>query len=406
MPEDAGEEAALAVVGIVGGTFDPLHAGHVALAAAGMAQLRLDEALFLPSGDPPHKSAQATARERLHMAELGAALVPGAKACDLEVARGGRTYTVDTLRQLRALRPQDSFVYLIGGDTLPELTSWRDFSLVCSLCSFAALPRPGGQEDPLSQAERLRPLGARVRILQGSGPGLSSTQIRANVRQGLSVAGDVPPAVERFLYIRGLYRDVPSREDMLRHLSGALTPKRLSHVLGVEAAAAALARAHGLPQDKAALAGLLHDLSKTKGADHVALCEAYGLAVDRWERQAPAMLHGRTSAAMARALFAVREEDVLLAIERHVTGEAGMTPLDMAVKVADLCEANRKYDGVGALRELAGRDLPQAFIAALLQALTFLGEKRIPIHPRTIECYNDALARFTPPTQDAKEGSP
>ena len=110
-------------IGILGGTLDPVHLGHTALLRMAKEQLSLSEAILLPDGDPPHKHCHAVAEDRLWMARLAAG--DEFTVSDMEVRREGATYTVDTLRRLRAREPESELVYIIGADTLPNLVTWR-----------------------------------------------------------------------------------------------------------------------------------------------------------------------------------------------------------------------------------------------------------------------------------------
>ena len=129
-------------------------------------QLALSEAILLPDGDPPHKHCHAVAEDRLWMAKLAAG--DEFTVSDMEVRREGATYTVDTLRRLRAQEPESELVYIIGADTLPNLVTWREYREVFKLCTFAAARR-GGETEAV-------PEGARVLWLEGDPPDISSTQ--------------------------------------------------------------------------------------------------------------------------------------------------------------------------------------------------------------------------------------
>ena len=126
-------------IGILGGTLDPVHLGHTALLRMAKEQLALSTAILLPDGDPPHKHCHAVAEDRLWMAKLAAG--DEFTVSDMEVRREGATYTVDTLRRLRAQEPESELVYIIGADTLPNLVTWREYKEV-----FASAPsrRRGG----------------------------------------------------------------------------------------------------------------------------------------------------------------------------------------------------------------------------------------------------------------------
>ena len=145
-------------IGILGGTLDPVHLGHTALLRMAKEQLALSTAILLPDGDPPHKHCHAVAEDRLWMAKLAAG--DEFTVSDMEVRREGATYTVDTLRRLRAQEPESELVYIIGADTLPNLVTWREYKEVFRLCTFAAARR-GGEKEAVPEGARVLWLGGR-----------------------------------------------------------------------------------------------------------------------------------------------------------------------------------------------------------------------------------------------------
>ena len=122
-------------VGLMGGSFDPIHLGHIAIAGEARDALQLSHVLFLPSGRPPHKAhLGASPAQRLEMTRLAVEPLPWAQASDVEVCRQGTIYTVDTLQILSSQHPEAAFYYIIGADTLLDLPNWRNTQKVCTLC--------------------------------------------------------------------------------------------------------------------------------------------------------------------------------------------------------------------------------------------------------------------------------
>lgn len=154
-------------IGILGGTFDPVHNAHIAVAQLAMRQLNLENVLFLPAGDPPHKHARASRWARMEMVRLAVAQT-GFSSCDIEVTREGTTYTVDTLRALHARYPQAEFFYIIGTDTLYQLPSWRCFAQVKELTQFAVVRRVG--EDVAHAHAFAKSIGIRAAFIEIDAP--------------------------------------------------------------------------------------------------------------------------------------------------------------------------------------------------------------------------------------------
>jgi nicotinate-nucleotide adenylyltransferase len=192
-------------VGIMGGTFDPIHLGHLRAAENAREGLSLDEVRFLPAQVPPHRAAPASsARDRYAMVALATALHPRFIADDLELQREGPSYTVDTVARLREERPGDEVVLIVGSDTFPELTTWKDHARLFRMCRVAVVARPddGGPE-------RAAPAGLPtdgVRRVPGPGLAVSATDIRRRVKEGLSIRYLVPEAVADYIAKRGLFR--------------------------------------------------------------------------------------------------------------------------------------------------------------------------------------------------------
>jgi nicotinate-nucleotide adenylyltransferase len=190
-------------LGVIGGTFDPIHLGHLRAAENAREALGLDRVLFVPAGRPPHRPDQlAPALDRFTMVALATTLHPAFVASDLELRREGPSYTVDTLRSLRAQDAEEPLYLIVGSDTFPEMATWREPEALRALCTVAVVARPGAEETPLD-AEALRP-GAAVRV---AGPGLaiSATRVRERVREKRSVRYLVPEGVADYIEKRGLY---------------------------------------------------------------------------------------------------------------------------------------------------------------------------------------------------------
>ena len=196
-------------VGRMGGSFDPIHLGHIAIAGEARDALQLSHVLFLPSGRPPHKAhLGASPAQRLEMTRFAVEPLPWAQASDVEVCRQGTIYTVDTLQILSSQHPEAAFYYIIGADTLLDLPNWRNTQKVCTLCRFICLHRPGVADEAIGTAlEDLRSrYGAQVHLVPASGPDISSTEFRRRVARGQSTEGLLPGAVRAYIDRENLYR--------------------------------------------------------------------------------------------------------------------------------------------------------------------------------------------------------
>jgi nicotinate-nucleotide adenylyltransferase len=230
-------------IGVYGGTFNPIHVGHLILAEDVRGRLGLDRVLFVPSNLPPHKGdALPGGTERLALVRLAIRGNPGFGAVDLEVRRGGLSYTIDTLRALAGRRPgQRELYFLIGMDAFAEVRAWHEAGRLAEAASFAVFPRAGFPlDDPRRHApaawglagERRLPggvrawrtsAGTRVLLVPTEELSISASAVRARAARGASIRYLVPPAVERAIHRGGLYRrgTARGRATAPRHTKGA-----------------------------------------------------------------------------------------------------------------------------------------------------------------------------------------
>jgi len=194
-------------LGIFGGTFDPIHVGHLAVAKAAMECASLDRVLFIPSAEPPHRGAAlAQAEDRLAMAKLAVEAEPRFEVSDAEVKRGGRSYTVDTLAELRGTYSSDELFLILGWDAARLLRTWHEPERVEKLASLVIVDRPGLKATGAEMASLgLNP--ARVIRCHYPTPDVSGSALRHGIAGGQLVAGQLPPAVERYIADHHLYRD-------------------------------------------------------------------------------------------------------------------------------------------------------------------------------------------------------
>lgn len=372
-------------IGIMGGTLDPVHNGHIQVAEAAMQLMKLDSVLLLPAGDPPHKLHPTPKQDRLNMARIAAANVHGLHASDLEIARSGTTYTVDTLRDLTFTQPDTQWFYLIGADTLDVLDSWRSFSEIAGMCSFAVI----GRADEPASLQRVRELeqrySARFEILPFHGPDISSTQIRSRVAKGEGIADLVPEGVEGYIREHGLYLANRSREEIEAELKASLKPARYQHTLGVAQTALRLAPRFGVDPRRAELAGLLHDCAKSMPLEEMrALVQGRVPDVDDEELETASVLHAPAGAVWAAEHFGVQDVHILSAIRKHTLGDARMDAMEALIYTADFIEPNRTpFPGLQEARALAEEDIFAAMYRCAELTGRHLAQQGRESHPRT-----------------------
>lgn len=196
-------------LGIMGGTFDPIHKGHIDMAQQCMDRFSLTKMLFIPTGNPPHKQSNVTDKlHRLEMTRLAVNASTDFDVSDIEVSREGKTYTFDTLQILRDQYPGWGFYYIIGADTLEDLFSWYRIEDVARMTKFLIVGRNGITPDKLhTAAQRVREdFNAQLIDAQFVGLNISSTTIRDKTRNDESLKEYVTNDVEAYIYRHGLYK--------------------------------------------------------------------------------------------------------------------------------------------------------------------------------------------------------
>ena len=194
-------------IGLMGGSFNPIHCGHIALARAALESGRVERVLFLPTGNPPHKKeGLADKFDRLRMVELAVEHEAGMAVCREEIDRDGVIYTVDTLAALKRKMPDCTLTYLIGADTLRALGTWRRVETVIERCKFLVMMREGEtREEVIRLAGLWTQRGAQIDFLDARKMDISSTQIREQIQKGLPFERLVPQAVADYIHEHGLY---------------------------------------------------------------------------------------------------------------------------------------------------------------------------------------------------------
>jgi nicotinate-nucleotide adenylyltransferase len=194
-------------LGLFGGTFDPIHLGHLILAEQCREACALDRVWFIVAGAPPHKQGERTpAAHRLEMARIAIAGHPAFDVCDLETTRPGPHYSVDTLGTIRQSRPDDELFFLIGADSLEDLPTWRDPEGIARLATIVVVNRPGIAERGPQALPDFGPGTHPMRTVSVPPIGIASKDLRRRLSAGLSVRYQVPRAVEAYIDAQDLYR--------------------------------------------------------------------------------------------------------------------------------------------------------------------------------------------------------
>ena len=381
-------------IGIYGGTFNPPHIGHIRAAEYALRSMALDRLLVIPSCISPHKKlpeGSPTPEQRLAMAQAAFGGIRGAEVSDLELSRGGSSYTYETVEQVKRMYPNDEVLLFMGTDMFLSFDSWRNPENIIKNAALAVFYR--GDPEEKQKIEEKTGLflqkGAKVYLVENPVTEISSTQLRRLLVFGCARPFLTPEVLE---YIRKnrlygsteSYQNLPM-EKLEQTVVSLLKPNRVNHVLGCRQTAKELAEKYGADTGDAQRAALLHDVTKALDGDlQLTVCGEYGIKLDSFSAKNPKTLHALTGSLVAQRVFG-ENDAVVAAIRSHTTGKADMNTLEKIIYVADYMEPNRDFPGVEELRKLAYSDLDGALKLGLEMTLSMLRQQGREISPESAQ---------------------
>jgi nicotinate-nucleotide adenylyltransferase len=351
----------------MGGTFDPIHNGHLLAAEFVLNKLGLDKILFIPAGVPNFKLGQkiAPAKDRLIMSCLATVGNDKFEVSSIEIDKEDISYTFDTIQAVKNATEAEVY-FIIGSDIIDSIQKWYKVEQVFQLCKFVLVNRPNHEIDKKLDAIR-RGYNADITFVEIPWCDISSTKIRGCIKNNMPITGLVPSLVEKYIIKNNLYADIFEGyiKDELHKFMGSF---RYKHTLGVAAEARRLAKFYNVDEEKAVIAAYMHDLAKEfPKAEMINMCLKYNIKVEGVLDSQIEIAHGFVSAEIARDYYGVTDTMVLNAIRYHSTGRKNMTMLDAIIYIADAIEPNRKKDRLTEkLRLLAYTDIKKA-MALLLE---------------------------------------
>ncbi len=368
-------------IGFLGGTFDPPHKGHIHAAKNAAAGLGLDLLLLIPTASPPHKALPedtAGTSRRLEMTRLAAESISGinAEVTDMEIRRGGKSYTYDTVRELIEIYPGAELWLICGGDMFASLPNWYKSEWLTKNLNFAVFSRTDTDSGIKRLAEDYsRRYGMKAVFMEAEPTVISSTELRAMLKKGKG-AEYLPLEVYSYILKNRLYGVRPAPGALLTLAQPWIGERRLPHVLGCRDEAKRLAQRWGCDVSDAENAAILHDITKKFDVnEQLLLCGKYDITFNNLSfpenSGSDGVLHALTGALIAYKLFGISEE-VRDAIRYHTTGRAGMSLLEKIIYLADKTEPSRSYAAAAELRRLACEDLDLALIKSFEMNLDYI----------------------------------
>ena len=381
-------------IGIYGGTFNPPHTGHIGAGLQAMQALGLSMLYVIPDRIAPHKEipeGSPTPEQRLQMLCHALEGEENVMVSDMELRREGKSYTYETVEQLRTLHPDAELVLFMGTDMFLSFHEWRCPERILAQASLGVFYR-GDRDEAAQIAARkaeMESAGHAVYLVCNDVVDISSTNLRRMLTFRCANPY-LPKGVGDYIRENGLYgtsrdyRYLPM-DQLEKVVISLLKPSRVAHVLGCRDTAVELARRWGADETDAARAGILHDVTKAlDGPLQLTLCGEYGTILSDFGKKYPKTLHALTGAQVAQRIFG-ENEAVVSAIRHHTTGKADMSLLEKIIYVADYMEPNRDFPGVEELRRLAFADLDAALKLGLEMTLEHLKRQGAEVSPESRE---------------------
>lgn len=370
---------------VFGGSFDPVHKGHIALFKKALKVIAPDVAHIVPAYQSPFKAKSPTPfRLRMKMlkqafSDLGDAIIFD----DYELKQGGKTYTYQLIEYLLQRYNNPEIYLLVGTDCLNDLHNWKNPQIIFDNATVVAGKRKGYNE---------KPAAFKHLFLPGFFPKLSSTKVRAVTLASGKVPNTVPDAIVSTILDNKLY-GLDTHDWLKAHLK----ENRYLHSKNVAEMAITLSELYKVNAEAAAKAGILHDAAKGfSGEELINLCKENNIRVPLFEsmsKQEPSLLHSYVSAWLAKTEFGIKDKDILNAIAEHTLGSLHMTTLSKILFVADISSKDRKYRDAFVIRTLALQDINKALLYAANRKLLFTIDSQKWLCPLGINLWNHLITQ-------------
>jgi nicotinate-nucleotide adenylyltransferase len=369
---------------ILGGTFDPIHRGHIDIATAAYENYKYDEVWFLIARKPRWKRGVTPVAKRLKMLELAICDYPAFSICKEEIDSPLKTenYTYDTMTSLIAKYPDIEFSYLIGADQLDKLNEWKEIDKLASMIKFLCVKRPKF----VLNTDNARKYN--VEILEIEGPNISSSELRLHYNEKL-----VPSMVNQYIVNHQMYLE--------SRIKSYMSLDRLLHTISTAKLAKKIAQSNAVDEKRVYIACLLHDIGKEydKEKAKAIIKSDYADKLSMPE----ATYHQYISEYLAKKDFKIKDEQILSAIAKHCTADKNMSRIDKIVYAADKIEPTRGYDS-SYLIEACMKDIDEGYDEVYKANMDYLESRNEQIITHETKLVKNNILETIVKTIDGKKG--
>ncbi len=381
---------------IFGGSFNPIHFGHLLIANRIRERYLFEKVYFLPAGNAPHKDISYTNKyERLLLLKLATQDNKYFEILDNEILVDEVSYTVNTIKDLYKKYSYPKITFIMGADMFMTIEKWKNPKELLELIDVIVATR---QDDRVLEHTKYieEKYNANIKIFSEIETSINSSYIRERIGLYESIKYLVPENVRQYIIKENLYinpEDVIFN-NIMKDLEQNISKKRFSHTQGVIHTALEIGAYHNIPFGKIRLASCAHDFAKEfSNQEMLVYIEENDIKIDERAKDEINLLHGAISAIIMKNMYGVTDEDVLNAIENHTFGRVGMSDLELLIAVSDIVEPCRDFNEksrikYNKIKELAKTSLTDAYYLKLQETVKYLKKKKKKISPKTLEILN------------------
>lgn len=369
---------------LFGGTFNPIHVGHL-IVAQRVAEYLEEDVWLMPTGNPPHKKYDIVdATHRYNMCSIAISDNSRLKVTDIEINSDGVNYTIDTVKRVKSLYKPEKIYFVVGLDFLDTVFTWKEYKKLLKRVIFVIVSRPSSspykEKEIYKKIEQLkRAYSAEIIYIDDVAIQISSSEIRQKIKDNKSVRYYISNEVIEYIDSNNLYVDYEYIiKDAKEYVKNNLSKKRYEHIISVAETANKFGDIYNIDRQKTTLAGIMHDYAKEfTDEEIIKFYEERGLEFPKDCINRPNLAHGEVASIIMQEKYGVKDADIINAVKNHTFGRCGMSALELIIGIADVIEPKRNYKGdklleMKDIEETAKTNLELAYYKKMLSTKNFL----------------------------------